>query len=75
MDLVYEVATRCHNLTKLNISGVPDIKDDVLWCLAENCPHLSYLNLKGCRQVRRMFKLSIHSTFKECYGVVKEIIE
>jgi len=24
MDLVYEVATRCHNLTKLNISGVPD---------------------------------------------------
>ena len=43
--------TSCHNLELLSIAGVSGVDDTLLVSIAENCPRLRIINLKGCKQV------------------------
>lgn len=45
------VTVMCHELTLLELSGHTLVNDEILYQLAENCPKLSHLGIKGCRQV------------------------
>ena len=51
------VTVSCHELTLLEISGITAATDELLFQLAEHCPKLSHLGIKGCRQVRTGFLL------------------
>lgn len=51
LSLLSLVASACHELTLLEVSGVVLVNDELLYQLAENCPKLSHLGIKGCRQV------------------------
>ncbi|XP_045190636.2 F-box/LRR-repeat protein fbxl-1-like [Mercenaria mercenaria] len=50
-DVLHEVSRLCHNLEKLDLSGLACVDDDTLFSLAENCPRLEQLNIKSCRKV------------------------
>ena len=63
------VASHCINLEKLDLAGLNFVDDLLLVRLAENCPKLAYLNLKGCRQVGAQlinvsFRLTKNNTLK-----------
>ena len=51
IEVLHELAMRCHNLVTLNLSGLEGVEDTVLVSLAEHCPSLTKLHLKGCKQV------------------------
>ena len=40
------------------MSGLTFITDDILLTIADNCPHLTAIGLKGCREV--MVKCEYH---------------
>lgn len=50
-EIVQEVVKNCHNLERLDMSGVRCVDDSILISLAHNSNCLKALSLKGCRQV------------------------
>jgi hypothetical protein len=52
MGVLSVVTTFCHELKLLEVSGVMGVTNEILFQVAENCPKLTHLGVKGCRQVR-----------------------
>ncbi|KAL4231710.1 hypothetical protein ACF0H5_009286 [Mactra antiquata] len=50
-EVLQEVTKSCHNLEKLDLSGIQGVTDDTLYTIAENCPQLAEFGIKSCRQV------------------------
>ncbi|KAL8613085.1 hypothetical protein ACOMHN_035026 [Nucella lapillus] len=50
-SLLSLVTMTCHELRLLEMSGITTVTNDLILQLADNCPHLSHLGIKGCRQV------------------------
>ena len=61
-EVLYTMASQCSNLQDLDISGLLIVEDSLLFCLAENCPRLSHVNLKGCRKVNFKVKVNSHNS-------------
>ena len=51
MDVIGEIAACCPSLHKLRLAGMKVVDDELLIAVAENCKHLSGINIKGCGQV------------------------
>jgi hypothetical protein len=48
------LASRCHNLTALDLSNNLCVSDDMLLYLAVGCPRLSTVNISYCANVTGM---------------------
>lgn len=59
-EVAREIAHGCHNLERLDTSGVKVVDDDILITLAHNAQGLKELCIKGCRQVGTMLEVCIH---------------
>ncbi|KAJ8301825.1 hypothetical protein KUTeg_020812 [Tegillarca granosa] len=54
VDVLFVVASTCYNLEILDMAGLACVTNDLLVSLAEHCPKLSKLGIKGCSEVTDM---------------------
>lgn len=54
VDVLFVVASTCYNLEILDMAGLACVTNDLLISLAEHCPKLSKLGIKGCSEVTDM---------------------
>ena len=43
--------SNCKGLEELDLADIKVVDDLLLFALAENCPHLTSLGIKGCNKV------------------------